>query len=71
MVQVHINHPTYLSVMVGRMFCHRAGQLGHLYLSLVIPLETSEQHLPLTRLQSYTHTNMPYLSMHSHVKTCY
>ena len=44
--------PPYLSMVVGRVLAHRSSQLGHLYLSLVVPLETSEQHLPLPRLQT-------------------
>ena len=39
-------------MVVGRVLSNRASQLGHLDLSLVVPLETGEENLPLTGLEA-------------------
>ena len=50
---VHHTLPPYLSMMIGRMLSHRPSQLSYLYLSLVIPLEASEQNFPLAWFQTW------------------
>jgi prephenate dehydrogenase len=46
------------------VFSDRASQLGHLDLSLVIPLEASEHDLPLAWLQSVHHAGDRTLVVH-------
>ena len=49
-------HQRSLTVMVGRMFSHRAGQLGHFDLLLVVSFDAREEHFPLSGLQTVHQT---------------
>ena len=40
-------HEGHLAVVVGRHLAHRAGQLGHLHLALVVPLQAREHDFAL------------------------
>lgn len=57
---------SHLSMVVGWHLSHRASQLGHLHLPLVIPLEATEQHLPLAWFQTWHTHNSRHTLDYSH-----